>query len=78
MKKNEHVKKKRMLVVDDETRFLKTLSESMSLRDFDVTAASSGGQAMDEAGRQVFDVALVDINMPGISGDQLLEMLYVY
>ena len=68
-------KKIKLLVVDDEARFLKTLSDRLSLRDFDVTAASSGEQAMDEAGRQVFDVALVDLKMPGIGGDKLLEML---
>ena len=68
-------KKIKLLVVDDEARFLKTLSDRLSLRDFDVTAASSGEQAIDEAGRQVFDVALVDLKMPGIGGDKLLEML---
>ena len=68
-------KKIKLLVVDDEARFLKTLSDRLSLRDFDVTAVTSGEQALEEVERQIFDVALVDLKMPGISGDRLLEML---
>ncbi len=65
----------KLLVVDDETRFLKTLSDRLSLRDFDVTAASSGMLALKAAENRIFDVALVDLKMPGISGDQLLKIL---
>jgi DNA-binding NtrC family response regulator len=68
-------KKIKLLFVDDEARFLKTFSERLSLRDFEVTCATDGQTALDVAEKESFDVALVDLKMPGIGGDQLLAML---
>ena len=68
-------KKIKLLVVDDEERFLKTLSERLSLRDFDVTPVSDGMSALEAAENQSFDVALVDLKMPGLSGEELLKIL---
>jgi len=65
----------RLLAVDDEERFLKTLSDRLSLRDFDVTAVTSGAAALAAAREREFDLALVDLKMPGMSGEQLLEVL---
>jgi len=68
-------RKIRLLIVDDEERFLKTLSERLALRDFEVTAVTSGQEALDRAARQEFDLALVDLKMPGLSGEQVLLSL---
>jgi DNA-binding NtrC family response regulator len=68
-------KKIRLLAVDDEERFLQTLTQRLSLRDFDVTAATSGDQALRVAKSDSYDLALVDLKMPGMSGEQLLEVL---
>jgi len=65
----------RLLVVDDEERFLKTLTQRLSLRDFDVTPVTSGQEAIARAGELEFDLALVDLKMPGISGEEVLEQL---
>jgi DNA-binding NtrC family response regulator len=65
----------KLLVVDDEVRFLNTLTQRLSLRDFDVTAAASGQEAIDFAREREFDLALVDLKMPGIPGEQVLEVL---
>ena len=68
-------KKIKLLFVDDEERFLKTLSDRLSLRDFEVTCTTSGQTALDLAEEERFDIALVDLKMPGLSGDQLLAAL---
>jgi DNA-binding NtrC family response regulator len=65
----------KLLVVDDEVRFLNTLTQRLSLRDFDVTPATSGQEAIDIAREREFDLALVDLKMPGIPGEQVLEVL---
>ena len=65
----------RLLVVDDEVRFLKTLTQRLSLRDFDVTPVTSGQEAIERARAQEYDLALVDLKMPGMSGEELLEKL---
>lgn len=65
----------RLLIVDDEVRFLQTLKQRLSLRDFDVTAVSDGQAAMELAATQEFDIALVDLKMPGMSGEEVLQQL---
>ncbi len=64
-----------LLIVDDEERFLKTLTQRLSLRDFDVTPVNDGQKALEYAKRQAFDLALVDLKMPGMSGEEVLEHL---
>ncbi len=68
-------KKIRLLIVDDEERFLKTLTQRLGLRDFDVTSASNGQTAIESAEQQHFDLALVDLKMPGMRGERVLELL---
>jgi len=65
----------RLLIVDDEVRFLQTLTQRLTLRGFQVTAASNGAAALDAARDKRFDVALVDLKMPGMDGERVLELL---
>jgi DNA-binding NtrC family response regulator len=65
----------RLLVVDDEVRFIEALSRRLGLRDFDVTAVTSGKEALRTAERQAFDVAVLDLKMPEMSGERLLGLL---
>lgn len=65
----------RLIVVDDEVRFLKALTQRLSLRDFDVTAVTSGQEAIEKARTQEFDLALVDLKMPGMTGEEVLDVL---
>lgn len=64
-----------LLIVDDETQFLNSISRSLELRDFKVLTASSGDEALALAGAHPVDIALVDLKMPGIDGQQTLEAL---
>ena len=64
-----------MLVVDDEERFLNTITRRLSLRDFEVTPVSNGREAVEAARRQEFDLALLDLKMPGMSGEEVLDVL---
>jgi len=68
-------RKIQLLIVDDEVRFLQTLTQRLTLRGFEVTAASNGVAALDAARSSRFDVALVDLKMPGMDGEQVLELL---
>ncbi len=65
----------RILIVDDEARFLQALSQRLSLRDFDVTPFTDGRDAIEAARQQPFDIALLDLKMPGMSGEQVLATL---
>ena len=65
----------KLLVVDDEKQFLETISKRLSMRDFDVTPVSSGEEAIEAARKQEFEIALVDLKMPGMGGEEVLEIL---
>jgi DNA-binding response OmpR family regulator len=64
-----------ILVVDDEQNIRLTLSALLSRAGHTVTAAASGEEAVAMFDRQRFDLMLVDLQMPGINGIQVVEAL---
>jgi DNA-binding NtrC family response regulator len=65
----------KLLIVDDEVKFLKSLAKRLELRGFEVTIAENGQDALDRAKGRPFDLAMVDLKMPGVGGKQVLEIL---
>lgn len=68
-------KKIKLLMVDDEEELLNSLSKRLVRRDFDVTTAIEGKLAIKAAKKGKFDVALLDMKMPGMDGMELLQIL---
>lgn len=64
-----------LLIVDDEEQFLSAISRSLELRDFNVIAVNRGDKALEAARSQPVDIALVDLKMPGMDGQETLESL---
>ena len=64
-----------LLIVDDEIQFLKSISKSLKVRDFNVIAVDRGQKAIEAARNIPIDVALVDLKMPGIDGEETLKLL---
>ncbi|MBW1680232.1 MAG: response regulator [Deltaproteobacteria bacterium] len=71
----ENTRQIKLLIVDDDEKFLGTIAERLGLRDFDVTTATDGEKAITAAKKGHFDVAILDLNMPGMDGTQLLKIL---
>src|SRR3989339_1600112 len=69
----EHVIK--LLIVDDETQFLDAISKRLIKRGFDVQTATNGLDAIALARKEKFDIALLDLKMPGMDGSQVLKKL---
>jgi DNA-binding NtrC family response regulator len=65
----------RVLVVDDEDAFRIGLCKRLSRRGFEAFDAESGEKAVSLASRNLLDIALVDIRMPGMDGIELLSTL---
>ena len=64
-----------LLVVDDNEMNRDMLSRRLSRRGHTVETAEDGQQALDIIAKQSFDVILLDIMMPGISGIEVLKTL---
>ncbi|HEV3193399.1 MAG TPA: response regulator, partial [Polyangiaceae bacterium] len=67
-----------VLVVDDEAAVAKALQRVLQAAGYDVTVASDGGTAVDKIMHQSFDVVLSDIQMPGMTGVDLLGIVRAY
>src|SRR5207248_10349932 len=65
----------RGLIVDDEPLICSTLAEYLTQEGFAVATAASAEEALLQAAEQRFDVALCDMQLPGIDGLELLERL---
>ncbi len=64
-----------LLVVEDDADFRDTCVRWMQRKGHVVAAAASGAEAMSLVDRQHFDVAILDMNMPGMSGIELLQRI---
>ncbi len=62
-----------LLLVDDEAEFRTPLAKRLDRRGFDVRQAESGLQAIEALKSQQADVVLMDVNMPGMNGLQVLD-----
>lgn len=63
----------KMLIVDDELEICDFLKEFFSDRDFDVSTASSGEEALGKIALENPSILLLDVTMPGIDGLEVLR-----
>jgi adenylate cyclase len=64
-----------LLVVDDNEMNRDMLSRRLTSRGFEVEVAEDGAQALEKIAARRFDLVLLDVMMPGISGLEVLETL---
>jgi len=57
-----------ILVVDDEPQILRVMRASLPARGYEVRTAADGNEALDEIGKQMPDIIILDLVMPGMSG----------
>ena len=65
----------KILVVDDEPRMCESLKFLLGNKDYDVCTANSGQDALNYLKKDDFDVVLLDIVMPNIDGNQLMDYI---
>ena len=63
----------RVLLVDDEREFVEVLAERLETRDFEVSTAASGDEALDRLRDKKVDVVVLDVLMPGKDGLETLK-----
>ncbi|NQV25275.1 MAG: sigma-54-dependent Fis family transcriptional regulator, partial [Rhodopirellula sp.] len=64
-----------LLLVEDDDEFRETCALWMSRKGHTVTEASNAHDGLFQFSQKQFDVAVVDLNMPGMSGLELLERI---
>ncbi|QTA82928.1 Two component system response regulator [Desulfonema limicola] len=63
----------KVLLVDDEREFVQTLSERLMMRDMGSAVAYDGESAIDMVNEHDPEVMILDLNMPGIDGIEVLR-----
>jgi DNA-binding NtrC family response regulator len=61
-----------ILVVDDEESVRAALSRKLEDEKYHCVLAASGEEALTEVSKQVFDIVLLDVKMPGLTGIDVL------
>lgn len=65
--------KKKILLIDDDTSLLVTLSDFLSFEGYEVTTADSGEQGLKKLKRLKPDLIILDMSMPGMGGVGFLK-----
>jgi len=65
----------KVLLVDDEEEFIKTLSQRLEMRGLKVTGATRGEEAVNLADQESYDAIVIDLAMPGMDGLETLKCI---
>ena len=70
-----HVGIGRAVLVDDEPRLLSSLYEQLRDRSYHLVTATCGSEALAQLNRMQFDLVLLDLRLPDMSGFDVLKAL---
>jgi DNA-binding NtrC family response regulator len=65
----------RVLLVDDEEKFLEVLSQRLGTRGIDAETSTSGEEAIVKIKNKNYDAIVLDVMMPGIGGIETLKRI---
>ena len=65
----------KVLLVDDEEELVTALAERLSLRDIEADWATCGMDAITRVSEDTYDVIVLDVKMPGMSGLETMEKI---
>jgi DNA-binding response OmpR family regulator len=66
---------RRALIVDDEPKIVEILTQYLKDEGFEVTPAFDGAEAIEKALAEPFDVVLLDLNLPVVSGVEVFKRI---
>ncbi len=67
----------KVIIVDDEQKFIRMLAKRLVMRGIETDIVDSGEEAIKKIRQTDYDIAVLDIKMPGISGLELKKELAV-
>ncbi len=66
---------KRLLIVDDEPSIVKGLKYSLEQEGYEIEAAYTGDEALQKFAAAPFDMVLLDVMLPGLSGMEVCQRI---
>jgi DNA-binding NtrC family response regulator len=69
------MEKMRMMLVDDEERFLETTKKLLARKGYDALTATSGSEALEKLMTENVHVVILDVKMPGMDGVDTLKAI---
>jgi two-component system OmpR family response regulator len=69
------LKKVRILIVDDDPDVCEYLQKFLSKDGYDVTTVSQPAMVLDELKEKAYQIIILDLKMPGMSGEELLRRI---
>ena len=67
------MEKMKLLLVDDEERFLATTQKLLAKKGIDAVTAAGGAEALDILNNRNIHVVILDVKMPGMDGNETLK-----
>jgi DNA-binding response OmpR family regulator len=67
--------KMRIMLVDDEERFLQTTQKLLSKNGFEAITAASGRLCLQKLAQELVHVVILDVKMPGMDGVETLRRI---
>lgn len=68
----------KLLLVDDEPRLLQSLCDLLGNRGFILVTANSGTEAIERLSSDSFDLIILDLRMPDISGHEVMDYMNLH
>lgn len=65
----------RILIIDDDDSFRELLAEIVSRLGHAAVCAASGNEALELLGKQKINLVIVDYEIPGVSGAELIQAI---
>lgn len=67
--------KMRIMLVDDEERFLQTTQKLLAKHGYDAITAASGTECLEKLAKELVHVVILDVKMPGMDGVETLKRI---
>src|SRR5690606_23968301 len=67
--------KPKLVIIEDELSLRELYRKKLELAEFDVATAANGAEGLEQCEVMKPDIILLDIRMPVMSGDEMLEKL---
>ncbi len=65
----------KILLIDDEEEFVTTLAQRLEYRDYKAKTAPDGQSGINMLANEAFDIVILDLMMPGLSGIDTLKQI---